>query len=86
LAVSQAGDLYFILPHHADPVLSIVRASKANNYSDYELVWRGEGFPPTEPLVDMARLDHDKVMSVFTRAKADGSDSTNNVVVLDFQL
>ncbi|KAH8159802.1 hypothetical protein CIB48_g8438 [Xylaria polymorpha] len=85
LAVSRDGDLYFVLPHHADPVLTILRASKASRYAEYELVWRGEGFPPTEPLVDKARLAHDNVLSVFTRAFT-GSESNVDVVVLDFQL
>jgi hypothetical protein len=85
LAVSRGGDLYFVLPHHADPVLMILRAAKASGYAEYELVWRGEGFPPTDPLVDKARLSHDNVLSVFTRALA-GSEGNADVVVLDFQL
>ncbi|KAI0451971.1 hypothetical protein F5B21DRAFT_358789 [Xylaria acuta] len=85
LAVSRDGDLYFVLPHHADPALMILRASKASRYGEYELVWRGEGFPPTEPLVDKARLTHDNVLSVFTRAFTE-SESNVEVVVLDFQL
>ncbi|KAI8955686.1 hypothetical protein F4801DRAFT_574427 [Xylaria longipes] len=85
LAVSREGDLYFVLPHHADSMLTILRASEASRYAEYELVWRGEGFPPTEPLVDKARLVHDNVLSVFTRAFA-GSESNVDVVVLDFQL
>ncbi|KAI0444399.1 hypothetical protein F4803DRAFT_549204 [Xylaria telfairii] len=85
LAVSRDGDLYLVLPHHADPVLTILRASKASRYAEYELVWRGGGFPPTEPLVDKARLVHDNVLSVFTRAFT-GLESNVDVVVLDFQL
>ncbi|KAI0203677.1 hypothetical protein F4808DRAFT_457942 [Astrocystis sublimbata] len=95
LAVSRDGDLYLVLPHHAESVLTILRASKAGAYVDYEVVWRGEGFPPTEPLVDKARLVHDNVLSVFTRgfrAEEEGRDSGSSrsrcvdVVVLDFQL
>ncbi|KAI0903833.1 hypothetical protein F4823DRAFT_251256 [Ustulina deusta] len=85
VAVSRDGDLYFVLPHHADPVLTILRASRTSRYAEYELVWRGEGFPPTEPLVDKARLGHDNVLSVFTRALT-GSGVNADVVVLDFQL
>ncbi|KAI0466693.1 hypothetical protein F4859DRAFT_297024 [Xylaria cf. heliscus] len=85
LAVSRGGDLYLVLPHHAAPELTILRAARASRYAEYELVWRGEGFPPTEPLVDKARLAHDNVLSVFTRAFA-ASGSGVDVVVLDFQL
>lgn len=91
LAVGRDGDLFFVLPHHADPVLTILRASRAARYADYELVWRAEGFPPTDPLVDKARLSYDNVLSVFTRAfngsEGDGDgDGGVDVVVLDFQL
>ncbi|KAI1279342.1 hypothetical protein F5Y07DRAFT_396970 [Xylaria sp. FL0933] len=85
IAVSRDGDLYFVLPHHTDPVLTILRASKANRYAEYELVWRGDGFPPTEPLVDKARLGDENVLSVFTRART-RSGGDVDVVVLDFQL
>lgn len=85
LVVSREGDLYFVLPHHADPVLTVLRASRGSRYAEYELVWRGEGFPPTDPLVDKARLSHNNVLSVFTRA-FNGPDGNVDVVVLDFQL
>ncbi|RWA09121.1 hypothetical protein EKO27_g5989 [Xylaria grammica] len=85
LAVSRDGDLYFVLPHHADPVLTILRASKASRYAEYELVWRGSGFPPTEPLVDKARLGYDNVLSVFTRV-LNSLEGNVDVIVLDFQL
>ncbi|KAI0405839.1 hypothetical protein F4802DRAFT_137082 [Xylaria palmicola] len=85
LAVSREGDLYFVLPHHVDPLLTILRASKASRYTEYELVWRGGGFPPTEPLLDKARLEHDGVLSVFTRALT-GSRGDVDVTVLDFKI
>lgn len=85
VAVSRDGDLYFVLPHHAEPVLTIVRASRTSRYEDYELVWQGGGFPATEPLVDKARLDDDNVLSVFTRASSESSGNVD-VVVLDFRL
>ncbi|KAI1632501.1 hypothetical protein F4809DRAFT_656286 [Biscogniauxia mediterranea] len=94
LAVSRATDaLYLILPDPVSPTLSILRATRAAGYADYELVWKGEGYPPTEPLIDRTRLEYDGVLSVFTRAYASGgSDSDGqegkkiDVVVLDFQL
>ncbi|KAI1479074.1 hypothetical protein K445DRAFT_18969 [Daldinia sp. EC12] len=89
LAVSKEDDLYLILPDHAAPVLTILKASKTSNYSDYELVWQETGFPPTEPLVDTTRLDYDNVLSVFTRYSnaADIEPSPRvDVVVLDFKL
>ncbi|KAI1177297.1 hypothetical protein F4777DRAFT_211055 [Nemania sp. FL0916] len=85
LAVSRENDLYLVLPHHADAKLTILKASKASGYKEYELVWRGEGFPPTDPLVDKARLASDNALSVFTRAFA-GSEGKVDVVVLDFLL
>ncbi|XXH06144.1 hypothetical protein Hte_012590 [Hypoxylon texense] len=91
LAVSKKDDLYLILPDNTAPTLTILKASKATGYSEYELVWRRDGFPPTEPLVDTTRLDYDDVLSVFTRsgnaADSDSSTSTSaNVVVLDFKV
>lgn len=83
LAVSKEGDLYLILPDNTAPTLTILKASKAIGYSEYELVWRQEGFPSTEPLVDTTRLDYDNVLSVFTRS---GSAANVDVVVLDFEL
>ncbi|KAI8961259.1 hypothetical protein F5Y11DRAFT_231737 [Daldinia sp. FL1419] len=89
LAVSKDDDLYLILPDHSAPVLTILKASKTSDYSEYELVWQEKGFPPTEPLVDTTRLDHDNVLSVFTRSSNGGDiESTPgvDVVVLDFKL
>ncbi|KAI1497016.1 hypothetical protein F5X99DRAFT_45521 [Biscogniauxia marginata] len=87
LAVSKNDDLYLVLPDHTSPVLSILKATKEGQYADYELVWRGDGYPPTEPLVDRTRLDYDDVLSVFTRAySGPKSASRIDVVVLDFQL
>ena len=89
VAVSRDDDLYFVLPPDATaPALTILKASKSDGYSTYELVWRKDGFPPTEPLVDTARLDYDNVLSVYTRATAaaERSEGKNDVVVLDFQL
>ncbi|KAI0881617.1 uncharacterized protein GGS22DRAFT_60068 [Annulohypoxylon maeteangense] len=89
LAVSKDDDLYLILPDHAASTLTILKASKKSNYSDYEVVWREDGFPPTEPLVDTTRLQYDNILSVFTRS-SNGSDLDSHaqvdVVVLDFKL
>ncbi|ORY55930.1 uncharacterized protein BCR38DRAFT_451894 [Pseudomassariella vexata] len=86
LAISRDDDLYLVLPHHKSTTLSILKATKATRYSEYELVWRQDGFPPTEPLVDILRLDRDNVLSVLTRANVDRTGERKNVVVLDFQL
>ncbi|KAI1768149.1 hypothetical protein GGR53DRAFT_14334 [Hypoxylon sp. FL1150] len=83
LAVSKDDDLYLILPENTAPTLTILKASKATKYSEYELVWRQDGFPPTEPLVDTTRLEYDNVLSVFTRS---GSEADVDVVVLNFKL
>ncbi|KAK6815782.1 hypothetical protein PG987_016548 [Apiospora arundinis] len=108
LAVSRDGDLYFILPG-VDNGLSIWKAAKWDAYRNYALVWSNgnnsygeeEAFPLTEPLVDTYRLDHDNVLSVFTRRYAEankkkshesagnrqaGEERRVDVVVLDFQL
>ncbi|RYP54524.1 hypothetical protein DL768_000726 [Monosporascus sp. mg162] len=89
VVVSRDDDLYFVLPDTEAPTLTILKALKDDGYSTYELVWRKEGFPPTDPLVDETRLDYDNVLSVYTRAVAEGVDvgaKSNNVVILDFQL
>lgn len=85
LAVSRDNDLYLILPDHESSTLTILKASTASRYTDYTLVWKGNGFPPTEPLVDVPRLEYDNVLSIFTRANVDGASEAKNVVVLDFQ-
>ncbi|RYP23826.1 hypothetical protein DL765_000903 [Monosporascus sp. GIB2] len=89
VVVSRDDDLYFVLPDTETPTLTILKASKDDGYSTYELAWRKEGFPPTDPLVDETRLDYDNVLSVYTRAvteEVDAGAKSNNVVVLDFQL
>ncbi|KAK8065008.1 hypothetical protein PG997_011755 [Apiospora hydei] len=103
LAVSRDNDLYFILPGSSDDDgsgLNIWKAAKSDAYSTYALVWKSRSsstgapqhFPLTEPLVDTYRLDHDNVLSVFTRryaaeeVAAAGDERRIDVVVLDFQL
>ncbi|KAI1867561.1 hypothetical protein JX265_007363 [Neoarthrinium moseri] len=86
LAVSKDDDLYLILPDQQSSTLAVLKSAKDGGYSTYELVWGKEGFPPTEPLVDAARLDHDGVLSVFTRTTVDETSGWKNVVVLDFGL
>ena len=89
VAVSRDDDLYFVVPDTT--TLTILKASKSNDYATYELGWQGKegAFPPTEPLVDIVRLDYDNVLSVYTRATAadvEGAEAGIDVVVLDFQL
>ncbi|KAI1259193.1 hypothetical protein F5Y18DRAFT_313256 [Xylariaceae sp. FL1019] len=86
VAVAKNGDLFFVLPHHAKPELSILRARKENGYKDYALVWRGEEFPPCEPLVDKVRLERDDVLSVFTKVASTKREGGVDLVVLDFRL
>ncbi|KAK8113522.1 hypothetical protein PG984_014048 [Apiospora sp. TS-2023a] len=107
LAVSRDDDLYFILPggEKDGSGLSIRKAVKSDVYSTYTPVWssattQGKVFPLTEPLVDTYRLDHDNVLSIFTRRyaaeqmimptgpdlKAEEYERKVDVVVLDFQL
>ncbi|KAI0169982.1 hypothetical protein GGR52DRAFT_490120 [Hypoxylon sp. FL1284] len=89
LAVSKEDDLYLILPDNTESTLTVLKASKATAYSEYELVWQKSGFPPTEPLVDTTRLDYDGVLSVFTRSKTAlyaNSTAKFDVVILDFQI
>ncbi|KAI1431124.1 hypothetical protein GGR50DRAFT_107907 [Xylaria sp. CBS 124048] len=85
LAIGRDGDLYLVLPHHAETILTILRASRASRYTEYELLWQGGGFPPTEPLIDKASLVEDNVLSVFTRARVQPEGHVY-VVVLDFRL
>lgn len=86
IVVSREDDLYLILPDNDSTLLTILKASGATAYAEYELVWKGEGFPPTEPLTDKTRLDTDGVLSVFARMNADETGNKKNVVVLDFKL
>ncbi|KAI0020806.1 hypothetical protein F4780DRAFT_349971 [Xylariomycetidae sp. FL0641] len=85
VCVSRGDDVYFVLPDAEAPELTILKASPGTRYAEYEVVWKGSGFPPSEPLVDKARLDEedDDVLSVFTKA---GAGDHVDVVVLDFDL
>ncbi|KAI1812571.1 hypothetical protein GGS20DRAFT_15336 [Poronia punctata] len=85
VAVSREGDLYFVLPHHTERTLTILKASKESRFAEYELVWQEEGFPPTDPLVDKARLLSDNVLSVLTKSLA-GPGEGVMLTVLDFPL
>lgn len=86
LAISKDNDLYFILPDNDALHLNILKASRASGYASYDMMWKGEQFPPTEPLADSARLDYDNVLSVFTRIGKHGDNHLKDVVVLDFHL
>ncbi|KAK6076459.1 hypothetical protein SCUP234_07193 [Seiridium cupressi] len=85
-AISKTGDLFLILPDNEAPTLTILKASNAGGYTSYDLVWKGDGFPPTEPLVDVTRLDQDNVLSVLTRQDVRKASEGRNVVVVDFNL
>ncbi|KAI0393734.1 hypothetical protein F5Y17DRAFT_476616 [Xylariaceae sp. FL0594] len=85
VAVSRKGDLYFVLPHHTDPVLTILKAARESGFTEYELVWRGDGFPLTDPLLDKARLQSDDVLSVLTKSVV-GPEGSVVLTVLDFNL
>jgi hypothetical protein len=85
LAVSRDGDLYIILPDASVSTMRLIRASRQTNYSSYETVWTGNGLSG-EPLVDIPRLEHDGVLSLFARKDATSRANEKDVVVLDFHL
>ncbi|KAK1763162.1 hypothetical protein QBC33DRAFT_460102 [Phialemonium atrogriseum] len=85
LAISRDGDLFAVLPDPSTAEMYIVRATKASNYSVQEEVWVGRGLSG-EPLVDVQRLEHDNVLSLFVRADVEGAAEKKNVVVMDFAL
>lgn len=60
-------------------------ATKASKYSAYEEVWVGHGLS-YEPLIDVARLSQDGILSLFIRQDVDGSTDQKDVVVMDFKV
>ncbi|KAK9769376.1 hypothetical protein SCAR479_13935 [Seiridium cardinale] len=86
LAISKTGDLFLVLPDNEEPTLTILKATKAGGYTNYDLVWKRDGFPPADPLVDVTRLDQDNVLSVLTRQDVGKASEGRNVVVVDFNL
>lgn len=65
--------------------MTILKASKASGYAEYEEVWAGSGLSG-EPLVDGPRLQEENVLSVFIRRDVDNLEGKRVVAVLDFQL
>lgn len=89
MAISKEGDLYVILPEttdpSTDPVMRILKATKATTYTDYEEVWVGRGLTG-EPLIDGPRLEEENVLSVLVRRDVDGRRRERDTAVLDFRL
>lgn len=65
--------------------MSILKATKASGYADYEEVWAGNGLSG-EPLVDSHRLQEGNILSVFVRRDVENSEGERVVAVLDFRL
>ncbi|KAB5549476.1 hypothetical protein GE09DRAFT_1223301 [Coniochaeta sp. 2T2.1] len=85
VAVSRDGDVYFIVPDVTRSTLSILKTSEGHSSGHYDEIWTGGGLSG-EPLIDIPRLEHDNVLSVFLRADVEGQPDKQNVVVLDFSL
>jgi len=84
VCIDTKGDVYLVLPGNSDPSLSIMRARKEEQYSQFKPVWTWDGFDG-EPLVDVQRLETSDVLSIFTRTNTD-VDGKRDVVVLDLVL
>lgn len=84
VCVDREGDVYLVLPGNSDPNLSIMRARKEEQYSQFKPIWTWDGFDG-EPLVDVQRLETSDILSIFTRTSAD-VDGRRDVVVLDLLL
>lgn len=65
--------------------MSVLKATKASGYADYEEVWVGSGLLG-EPLVDGPRLEKENILSVFVRRDTENAEGERVVAVLDFQL
>ncbi|KAL2256158.1 hypothetical protein VTK26DRAFT_2094 [Humicola hyalothermophila] len=87
LAISQAGDLYIILPDSDKSQMRILKSLRGDGYATYVEVWKGRGLTG-EPLVDSARLEHENVLSllVLVETGSDVAPPRKSVAVLDFQL
>ena len=85
VVISKYGVVYFVLPDAPSSAISILRTRQNYYYGTYDEVWTGGGLSG-EPLVDIPRLEHDNVLSLFLRADVEGEPDKKNVVVLDFSL
>lgn len=84
--MTRDDDLLLLLPGTTTPTLSVLKATKASGYADYEEVWAGSGLSG-EPLVDGPRLQEENILSVFVRRHVENSSRGERVVaVLDFRL
>lgn len=87
LAVSKDGDLYIILPDTSTSGIRIFKASRQSRYRAYEEVWADHGRFSGEPLVDIPRLEHDNILSLFLLVdEVTPNFYGRDVVVLDFGL
>ena len=84
MCVDRNNNVYLVLPGNSDSSLSITKASKKEDYVNFDIIWRGDKFDG-EPLVDVQRLEGSDCLSIFTRTDRKG-DGTKDVVVLDFSL
>ncbi|KAK2597185.1 hypothetical protein N8I77_013046 [Diaporthe amygdali] len=85
LAVTKTGDLLFILPHTAAPVIRILKAARSSGYAEYEDVWVGNGMSG-EPLIDGPRLEKENVLSVLVAQDVEGMGGKRDLSVLDFSV
>ncbi|KAJ0122675.1 hypothetical protein J7T55_003190 [Diaporthe amygdali] len=85
MAVTKTGDLLFILPHTAAPVIRILKAARSSGYAEYEDVWVGNGLSG-EPLIDGPRLEKENVLSVLVAQDVEGSGGKRDLSVLDFSV
>lgn len=65
--------------------MRILKSTKATCFDSYEEVWAGRGLTG-EPLIDVPRLEEDKILSVLVRRDGDEQRRERDVAVLDFRL
>lgn len=91
MATSKGGNLYIVLPDPNASQMRILKASGTNGYATYDEVWKGLCLTG-EPLVDMARLEHDNALSLLVLQQHEDDrggmypSPRRSVAVLDFQL
>ena len=82
ICADRKGFTYIVLPGNGDDSLKVKRLDWKSE--QFEQIWHGKGYDG-EPLVDLARLETEDVMSIFTRTNFD-DDRQRQVVVLDIDL
>ncbi|KAK4176351.1 hypothetical protein QBC36DRAFT_301188 [Triangularia setosa] len=88
LAIAKTGDIFIILPDAEKGHMYIEKATISSGFAAHEVVWFGEGLWG-EPLVDLARLENDNILSLMVLADTKPptqQSGSRNVVVLDFEL